>query len=426
MRNYRQSEFTKSVVTLASGSSIAQLIPFAAEPILSRLFTPAEFGIFEIYAAVVLMLGAIASARYEMAIVLPKLENKATNLLGLSVVIVVIFALFCTAFILVSENRLTVWINNPEFSRYLYYIPIGIFLVGINRSFLFWALRQKYMKMMSLSRILESSGKAGSSIVFGIIRFSSFGLILGQIIGLVVSTALLIFSFLRFDRKNIRFLTWKHFLRQAKVYSEFPKINVPIAISEMIQISGIIFIFSFFFDNTKIGEFSKALRIMLIPLNLIGTSVAQVFYQKASKDILKGADISVGLKKIVRNLAFIALPAFVLLLFISPWLFGFVLGKDWVTAGEYARILAPWIFVKFFITPVTVVPLIINKQGEYFFINVVGNIMMIAAVAIPGAFDMGILPTLYILTVSQVVFLLFLYIRVMSAYKHYYNFERIK
>jgi O-antigen/teichoic acid export membrane protein len=426
LRNYKQSEFTKSVVTLASGSSIAQLIPFAAEPILSRLFTPAEFGVFEIYAAVVLMLGAIASARYEMAIILPKLENKATNLLGLSAAIVVVFSLFSAAIILISENHLIGWINNPDFTRYLYYIPLGIFLVGINRSFLFWALRQNRMKVMSLSRIIESTGKAGSAMIFGFLRFSSFGLIMGQIIGQMFSAILLVYSFFRFDRKNFKFLSRKHFLSQAKIYSEFPKINVPIAISEMIQISGIIFIFSFFFDNTKIGEFSKALRILLIPLNLIGTSVAQVFYQKASKDILKGIDISVGLKKIVRNLAVFSLPGLVLLLFISPWLFGFVLGSDWITAGEYARILAPWIFVKFFITPVTMVPLTINKQREYFLINLVGNILMIAAVAIPGAFNLGIYPTLYILTVSQVIFLLILYFRVMSAYKHYYNFEMKK
>ncbi len=426
LRKYKQSAFTKSVITLVSGSSIAQIIPFAAEPILSRLFTPAEFGIFEIYAAIVLMMGAIASARYEMTIILPKLENKATNLLGLSVVIVIAFSLLCTGILLISENSLIGWINNPEFTIYLYYIPIGIFLIGINRSFLFWALRQKHMKMMSLSRILESTGKATSSIIFGITRFSSFGLILGQIIGQFISALLLIYSFLRFDRKNTRFLSGKHLMNQAKVYAEFPKINVPLAISEMIQISGIIFIFSLFFDNTKIGEFSKALRITLIPMNLLGTSIAQVFYQKASKDLSKGIDISVHLKKIVRSLIWWSLPGLILFLLISPWLFGFVLGKEWVTAGEYARILAAWIFIKLFITPVTMVPLIISKQKEYFFINLAGNIIMIAAVLIPGIFHLGIYPTLYILTFSQSVFLLFLYFKVMSTYQHYYKFEMKK
>lgn len=423
---YKQSEFKKSVITLVLGSSIAQIIPFAAEPILSRLFTPAEFGIFEIYAAIVIMLGAIANARYEMAIILPKPENKATNLLGLSVVIVIAFSLLCTGILLISKNSLIGWINNPEFTIYLYYIPIGIFLIGINRSFLFWALRQKRMNVMSLSRILESTGKAGSSIIFGITRFSSFGLILGQIIGQFISALLLIYSFLRFDRKNTRFLSEKLLMNQAKVYAEFPKINVPLAISEMIQISGIIFIFSLFFDNTKIGEFSKALRITLIPMNLLGASIAQVFYQKGSKDLSKGIDISVYLKKIVRSLIWWSLPGLILFLLISPWLFGFVLGKEWVTAGEYARILAAWIFIKLFITPVTMVPLIISKQKEYFFINLAGNIIMIAAVLIPGTFHLGIYPTLYILTLSQSVFLLFLYFKVMSTYQHYYKFEMKK
>ncbi len=84
----KQSEFAKHVLTLVSGSSVAMLIPFAAEPVLSRMFTPAEFGIFEIYAALIVMIGSIATARYEMAIVLPREDHSAVNLLGLSVGIV--------------------------------------------------------------------------------------------------------------------------------------------------------------------------------------------------------------------------------------------------------------------------------------------------------------------------------------------------
>lgn len=420
----QRSEFTKNILILASGSTVAQLIPLLAEPVLSRIFTPAEFGVFEVYVALVMMLGVIATARYEMAIVLPRTMNKAINLLALSLTVVVLFTLLITLILLVANNAVLRLIPVEGFGKYVYFVPLGILLFGINRSLLFWSLRHKEMKTMSFSRITESSAKAGTSILFGALNFSSLGLILGQLAGLLSSAFLLTGRFIMTDRRKLRFLSAKVMLQQSKKYKEFPAINVPIALSEMIQVSGIIFIFSFFFDNSSVGEFSKALRILLIPLNLIGTSISQAFYQKASKDYSKGTDISKNLNKILINLLKWSIGPLVVFLLISPWLFGFVLGNIWVTSGEYARILAVWIFMKLLITPVTMIPLIINKQQEYFWYSLIGNLLLVAAIVVPGKLDLGINPTLYLLTVSQVAFLVFLYFKVMSTYRHSYQFSK--
>jgi len=412
----QRSEFTKNIFILASGSSIAQLIPFLAEPVLSRIFTPAEFGVFEIYVAIVMMLGVIATARYEMAIILPKTENKAINVLVLSLLIVVGFTLVLVLLIHNAQVIILRLIPVENFGKYLLYIPLGILLFGINRSFMFWLLRQKQMKSMSVARISESTGKAGSSILFGALNFSSLGLIWGHLAGQFISAAFMIRKFIYTDRQKVKFLSGKTLVRQSRKYAEFPMVNVPIALSEMLQISGIIFIFSFYYDNTSVGEFSKALRILLIPLNLIGTSISQVFYQKANNDFSKGINISKSLKQIVKRLLKWSILPLILFLFISPWLFGFVLGPMWVTSGEYARILAIWIFFKFITGPIAVIPLIINKQKQYFLLTLTGNLLMICALVIPGMFNIGTAQTLMILSISQAIFVVFLYFKVLSIY----------
>ena len=203
----------------------------------------------------------------------------------------------------------------------------------------------------------------------------------------------------------------------SKKYIEFPVVNVPISLSETLQVSGIIFIFSFYFDNASVGEFSKALRILLIPLYLIGSSISQVFYQKASKDYNNGIDISKSLRQIVVNLLKWSVLPLAVFIFISPWLFGFVLGQQWVTAGEYARILSIWIFVKFVTSPIAMIPLIIDKQKIYLLLNLIGNIIMIASVLIPGVTGLGITTTLLLLSFSQAVFMILLYFKVLSIYK---------
>lgn len=413
----KRSEFTKNIFILASGSSVAQLIPLLAEPVLSRIYIPAEFGVFEVYVAIVMMLGVIATARYEMAIILPRTENKAVNVLLLSLVTVVGFTALVFILLLLAKEFFLGLIPVDGFEKFLFYIPLGILLFGVNRAFLLWLLRQKEMKFMSYSRISESSGKAVGSILLGAYNFSSLGLIWGHLAGQFLSAAVMIGKFIQRDHRKVGFLSGRIMVQQSKKYAEFPMVNVPIALSEMMQISGIIFVFSFFFDNSSVGEFSKALRILLIPLNLIGTSISQVYYQKASKEFTKGIDITISLKRIVGNLLKWSILPLGVFLIISPWLFGVVLGSPWVTAGEHARILSIWIFFKFVTGPIAMVPLVIDKQKIYFALNLAGNALMIAAVVIPGFLQLGITSTLLILSITQAVFVVYLYYQVLSIYR---------
>jgi O-antigen/teichoic acid export membrane protein len=414
----QKSEFVRNVITLVSGSFIAQLIPFAAEPILSRIYTPTEFGVFELFSSIIMIFGSVATARYEMAIILPKLENKAVNLLGLSLLITFMFSIAVLGVLLFTRGLIINLMAGNELSRYLFFIPIGILLLGINRSFLYWSLRNKYLNNISYSRITESSGKAGSSILLGFMRFSSFGLIFGQLTGLILSGIVLIYKFVRADYIKSRFLSFKNIGNQAKKHIDFPKINVPLTLTEMFQVSGLIFMFSFFFDTHTLGEISKSIRILLIPVILISTTIAQVFYQKASQEYNRGIDISKSLNNIVKTLFLWSLPALFLFMIISPWLFGFVLGANWINAGLYARYLAVWIFIKFVTGPVGVIPMIINKQKEYFLLNLLGNFLLIAAVIIPGVLNVRTGYLLMILCSTQVLFLVFLYFKTLSLYRN--------
>jgi O-antigen/teichoic acid export membrane protein len=413
----QRSEFAKNIFILVSGSTIAQTIPLLAEPILSRIFTPEEFGVFEIYLALVSMLGVIGTARYEMAVILPRTENKAVNVLGLALFFGAAFSLLILLlFYLGSEWVLSI-IPAENFGPYLFYVPLGIFLLTINRGMGQWQLRQKQMQAISYSKVTESSTKAGSSILLGTLNFSSLGLIWGQLSGTFFAALYMFGKFLRTDRKKSIFLSMKQMLALARKYSEFPKINVPIALSEVLQISGVIFVFSFYFDTNAVGEFSKALRILFIPIFLISTPISQAFYQKASRDYLQGKDISADLRRIVFNLLKWSVLPLIVFVLISPWLFGFVLGPLWVTAGEYARILVFWVFLRYLTLPVSLIPLIIDRQRIYLLLNLIGNAIMIASIVIPGTFGLGVKPTLIILSFFQGGFVIFLYLKVLSIYR---------
>ena len=68
-----------------TGTGLAQAIPIAISPILTRIYTPEEFGVFALYMAIASILTVLVTGRYEMAILLPKKDRDAMSLVALSI-----------------------------------------------------------------------------------------------------------------------------------------------------------------------------------------------------------------------------------------------------------------------------------------------------------------------------------------------------
>ena len=90
MRLLNSDDFKSNVVKLVFGTGLAQVLPIAVLPILTRMYSPEEFGIFAIYMAVAGILGVVATGRYELSIVLPDNDKEASGIFGVSLMITLI------------------------------------------------------------------------------------------------------------------------------------------------------------------------------------------------------------------------------------------------------------------------------------------------------------------------------------------------
>ena len=84
IRTIWNSEFFKNVATLISGTSIAQAFSVIIYIFLSRIYTEEDFGVFGLYMNILNITIIFSTAKYELAILLPKSEKESLNLLGLS------------------------------------------------------------------------------------------------------------------------------------------------------------------------------------------------------------------------------------------------------------------------------------------------------------------------------------------------------
>jgi len=311
-----KSEFSRNVLTLMTGTTIAQALAIAAAPILTRIYTPEDFGLFAFYFSVVSILAVLATGRYELAIVLPRKRDDAYQIVILSWLISVLVSLLTLVLIWSFEIQIVSLLDSPDspdspdIATWLYWIPLSIFLMGIYQSLYYWFNREKEYRNMANSRVVQSSTMVASQIGFGFLSmYSVLGLILGQAIGQAVSTLYMANKFV----KNTSNIHKTHKLKQialAKRYINFPKfLLIAHTMNATSRQSPSIF-FNIFFTATTAGFYLLVQRVIGAPITIVGGAVGDVFRQQASKAYAERGECVAEYKSTFKKLLLISIVPF--------------------------------------------------------------------------------------------------------------------
>ena len=371
-----KSEFSRNVLTLMTGTTIAQAIPIAISPILTRIYTPEDFGVFALYMSLVAFISIIITARYEMAIVLPKDDEDAINILALSFLIMIGIIILTTFIIIFFKDNILNIFNAQSVGNLLYLVPLSLLLAGLNQIFNYWSNRKEYFKNISSAQISQSIGIGITQPTFG--YFSIYGgLIFGNMIGRTIASFVYIDKFLKNDKELLSKIDKNVMIANMKEHKDFPLVNSLHAFSDIIRTSGSVMLISSFFGSVILGFYTLSLRVLQVPVSIIGSALGQVLYQKFTAIHNNNEPLYPYVKKVVIRLFIISLPLFMILYFIAPQLFAFVFGEKWRVAGEYSQILVPYLFMNFLVSPISSIPIILGKQKEIFYISLFGNILFI-------------------------------------------------
>jgi len=369
-----RSDFSRNVLTLISGTSVAQVIPLAAAPLLSRLYAPGDFGALASLVSVVSALAVVSSLRYEVAIVLPDDDRKAADLVSLSFLVLAGVALAAWP---VTVAVTAVAGTGPVSLPWRWFVPLAVFLLGAGQILNHTANRLQRYRAVAGSRVGGALMTVGLQLALGYAALHAAGLVAGYLAGLAVAVAWL---FLRLRPRLAR--AWRRPARDdlaavARTYEVFPRVNSLLALSDMFQVNGIVYFLMAFFSQAVVGLYALAARVLQAPMNLVGAAMAQVYYQQASRLAGRPAELQALTHRTLVRSAWIGAPVLVALLAAGPGLFAFVFGDPWRTAGEYARVLAPWIFFDFLRSPVSQLSLVLNKQKRLFRLTLVGNGLLV-------------------------------------------------
>lgn len=363
INSLKEGSFTKNVIMITGGAIFAQGLGMLLSPIITRIYTPEEYGILAVYGAILGMISLLGALSYDSAIPIADDDEKAFNILILCLIILIFISSVLIFTLFTMGDYFLELFKADELLQYKYYIPIGFFLTGLYTVMSNWAYRKKDFKSITFTKYSQSITGNATKITLGLLNFGSIGLVLGTVLSQSAGILTLIKPNIAEFKNLYKKVNYQEIKRLSKRYIRFPLYSAPGLF--ILSISGQLptLFMSSLYGPSIVGLYGFARGISFMPMTIIGKSVQDVFYgEAASIGKANPARIKELSNKLLKKLILLgAVPMIILALF-GPLLFSFVFGSNWRVAGIFARILSIEVFFHFIFHPISTVFSIFEQQ----------------------------------------------------------------
>ena len=392
--------YKKNISLLIFGNTIAQAIPVIVSPLLTRIYSPEDFGVFGLYLSVVAISSSFINGQYHVAIVLPVDNDKAAHLAALSLFFTIILTIILFLVIILFNDFLVGLLKNKNIGQWLYFVPISFFALGVFNVFNYLNTRYKHYDVISNSNIYRSVTMSLFQFCIGFFKKDPFGLLIGSISGIFI-------SILYFRRKTkykiFKKITLSTLIEVMRQYQDFPKINTLNNLLYNSTQNSMNIVISIIFNLKFLGYYALIQRVLMLPITIVGSAVSQVFFQKINDSKRSGDDFKDFIYTL-RLLLIGSIPLFTVLYFIIDDVFAIVFGEEWREAGYYAKILIPLFFMNFLRSSLNTVTITYRRQKTQMVINFLMLFTIVAMAASAKIMKYEFKEFLFTYTVSLFVF----------------------
>ncbi len=368
---FEKTRFAKSesavrqVSFVAGGTVIAQAIGILTIPIISRVYSPADYGIMAVYTSVIAILGELSGLRYYLAIPLSQNERYANALVFLSLGVQIAFVSLLGFLLFFAGEYLLTKFSVPVLIPFRALIPLGLLATGSYLTLTQWAIREKLFSTIARTKITQSLSGALAKVALGLLGIRPLGLLIGAIIAQGGGITTLLRSLLKkkgipcFQRNDVR--------RVALRYRNFPIFSTLSGI--LITTGGKVpnLLLATLYSTQISGLFTMAQQLLNLPSTFIGQAIGQVFFQRAS--VAKRENrLPIIFTKTYCLLMRASFFPIILFSFWAPDLFSMFLGESWHQAGIFALVTVPGVLLQFIYSPLSTLYAVLERQniGLYF------------------------------------------------------------
>lgn len=416
----RQSDFIKNVATLATGTTLAQAVSIFTAPVLYRIYSKVDYGTLGLYMAITGVVGVFSTMQYLQPILLEKEDDEAKKVMWLNRIINIGVTLFVFILVLILGKYVGKWLNNEGVVKWLYLVPLSIFFSGQNEIFRVWANRKKKFKVMSFNAILTALLVPVVSITVGVFNNGPLGLFLGLLTSQVLPPIVLLVALTKNENLGLKYFSWNDIKIKAKTHSSFSLYGLPAEFINRFTNQLPVFMLSYYAGPAVVGVYNLSVRMLGLPIQLIGGAIGEVFKQKAAADYKLIGSCRVIFMKTLKTLTLISILPTILILVYGSELFSWVFGAKWIEAGIYAQILIVLYMGKLIVSPLTYIFYIARKLREDLFWHIW---MLISSTLIFFLLFEFNFKVEYILFIYSLNYLTIYVIYLLRSYKFTKNYE---
>lgn len=404
-KRLNQSPFLKNIILVAGSTAAAQAVTVLSVPITTRLYSPGDFGVLAVFTSVLGIVGQLSTFRYSVTIPLAHTEEAADDVLRLCLSITLGLGIVSTFAVLFLGGSLASVSADFRYSSIFLLFPVCLLGIGFYEALSSWAVRRKNFKVIARTKLSQAVSSSGLKIGLGWGGFGPMGLIMGFLASQAAGTAGLFFHLVKEKPGFFRVMSINGMVRAARRFSGFPMFQSwsRLLLALGTQLPAVFM--AALFGAGEAGLFGLAGTVVGMPMNLMGLSVAQVYYAEIARygKAMPDAVLSLSLSVTKRMIA-AALAPMGLIFFAGPWLFTALFGSRWHDAGTYARILSVQILFQFVSTPIMHCLDVLEKQPLQLLMNATRVVLMASVFAVSAGYGLSSKSTVLFYSISLLLY----------------------
>ena len=379
---YRDSRLIKEAATLVSGNVLAQVITLVAYFVLTRIYTPDDYGLFNIFYSYIEVLIIFSTCKYETAIVVSDDEREAAAVSHFALRLNALVSLFLLTVALILWLTDLLPGNFAQLGWMVLLIPPLVFFSGTSRVYSFLYNRfHRYATMVVSDNINAGSG-ALSKIVLGLLGFSQSGMPIGTVIGQVVTNLNYRLGLRKLNLPSFGTNKFSIEKAAARKHRNFPLF---VATKNFLNTfsSNLPFLWAaIYFDRAEIGLFGLAMTFTLQPVSFVSTAFERVLYARTAEAVRDRQPVMGLLRRFLLTLLSVALPVCVLAWFIAEPVFVFCFGEHWQGCGVFVQTLLPFALIGLCYNSLMFIPSVFSTQRTDFIFYLLLLVLRVVAIAV--------------------------------------------
>lgn len=371
-----QGGFLKSVSVLAGGTAFAQALGVLILPIITRLYTPEEFAVFAVYTSILGILSVAVCLRFEIAIPLPEKDEDALSLFILAILSNGVITILITILIFSFQEPILDAMQQPHLKPFVWFIPIGVFFAGVYNALQFWTTRKKQFSTIAKTRMTQSVASSTVQIGVGYFGFGVIGLLFGQVINFSAGIIRLFISFWAETKHLFSKISIAQIKENWKKYDKFPKYSTFESLANTAAIQLPVIIIAAAAIGPEAGYLMLAMKVIAMPMGLIGGAIGQVYLAHAPDYYNKG-ELKQYTIQTIKQIAKITILPLILIGVIAPFIFPLVFGDGWAKAGYMLLWMIPWFIMQILSSPVSMSLHVTGNQKTALILQIIGLVIRV-------------------------------------------------